>query len=715
MNCSRHSKTTPSIFPAARHTASHLIIIMLLSSLLATGTLVFNTGKAVCDTALETSPGGPNPPAGIETIYREEDLGLRVTLSWNHIESSTGGYRVYRAVRLEGPYEPVGGVSSSTMTGFPFFLDDTVEGGVKYYYKVSSVDAEWREGPMSAPVIAEPPRYYRACSVQKSMTVSLTDQLVYCYENGVCVNILRCSTGAGGTPTGNYHIYAHHRSMGAGNCVCDYWMDWKPNYGMHSWPRWSDGYRDYEENLGVNPRSHGCIRLHPLEAYWPYNWAPDGTPLTIVPYSVGGTPLRGTHSSTGTTTLSKVWYFAEGYTDAQFAEYLLLFNPGNEPANAKTTYFPPGNPQVIENYHLEPGVRQTIFVNNVSGLPQSTGHSIKVESDLGIAVQQSHYFNYGGNRRGGHSSPGATEASRQWYFAEGYTGALFDTYLLVFNPNKEDAVINVEYMVESEPPRVYSNAIPPETRGSFLVNAFPEASGKSLSMKVMSEVPVIAQRSEYFAWPGNPNGINGGNTALGTEKPSKTWYLAEGCTGHFFDEYILLQNPGDEVANVYLEFCPETGPYGHQVALPPKSRGTLSVDCIPGIENADTPAIIISDKDIVVEMAMYNARDSRRGGDLSEGIRELSKEWFFPEGYTGGSFDEYLLLFNPSGEAAAVNIFFHPENAAVVGASYAIPPKRKLSVHVDEIAGVEWNSSAVEIHADKPIAAEQAHYFCIPR
>jgi len=127
---------------------------------------------------------------------------------------------------------------------------------------------------MSSAVTAKMGVGRRGSGPGKSIIVSIADQRAYFLENDVIVNILRCSTGASGTPTGSYHIMAHRGTVSG----CNFWMDWRPNYGMHAWPSYLGAY---EENLGVAPRSHGCIRLHPLEAYWPYNWAPDGTHLLL--------------------------------------------------------------------------------------------------------------------------------------------------------------------------------------------------------------------------------------------------------------------------------------------------------------------------------------------------------------------------------------------------------------------------------------------------
>ena len=694
-NAARKSKAPHTRFAFQTAVMATLVILLLLP---ACQSLAF---------AASAPAGGPQPPDGLEVFPRQEDLGLRVTLSWNH-RPECAGYKVYRADRLSGSYVYVGGVSASTMEAFPFFLDNDIKGGATYYYRVSALDQNWQEGPQSAPVKARAERYRRAAAVSKSIVVSLADQRVYFLESGVIVNILRCSTGAGGiTPTGNYHIMDHRGTVSG----CNYWMDWKPDYGMHSWPSYLG---EYEENLGVTPRSHGCIRLHPLEAYWPYYWAPDGTPLTIIPGSYGRMPLKGALCSNGAPAPSKTWYFAEGYIDAEFIEYLTFFNPGASPVNARTTYYPEGHPQVVENYYLAPGTRFTVAVNRVSGLPYSYGHGVKVAADGPVVVQQSEYFNMAG-RRGGTCYLGATAPSKTWYFAEGYTGALFSTYLLLFNPSKKTTKCHVTYYISGSQSYFHDFTMPPESRGTTLVNALPGCNGKEISIRVDSTQPVVAARSEYYDWTGNPNYVNGGDTVTGQTKTAKTWYLAEGCTGNYFDEYILMLNPTGELANVNIEFCTSNGPFNYQCNVAPYSRGTVAVDSIPGLASADTAAIVHSDKDVVVERSMYLSRDSRRGGSQTGGVTAPSKDWYFAEGFTGGTFDEYLLVLNPGTEPTTVTFLFHVENGADVGATFGVAAKSRFTLHVDDIPGVEWTGSAVEVHADRPVVTEQAEYFCMPQ
>ncbi len=649
---------------------------------------------------------GPPPPTGLEVFRREGDLGLRVTLSWNQ-QPGVAGYRVHRSASASGPYEPIGGASAASWGDYPFFLDDSAEPGSRYYYRVSSVDGNWTEGEQSACALARTGKGRRASAGPKSIVVSLADQRAYFLESGTVVNILRVSTGASGTPTGNYRILAHRGTVSG----CAYWMDWKPNYGMHAWPSYLGAY---EENLGVHPRSHGCVRLHPLEAYWPYLWAPDGTPFTVTGGSAGRLPLQGTSCTTGASAPSKTWYLAEGFVGADFMEFVHFFNPRAEPASAVTTYRPEGREPISETYYLPPGSKQTILVNNVTGMPFGVGHGIDVVSTEPIVVQQSEYFNWA-NRRGGTTTMASSAPAKTWYFAEGYTGGLFSTFLLLFNPGDSPTPCHVTYLVEGGPPCFHDFTMAPGSRSTTLVNALPGMNQQAFSIKVESGKPVIAQRNIYFDWTGFAYGINGGDSVVGVTNPSNTWYLAEGSTANYFTEYVLLMNPTDKLANINVEFATAQGPLAYGCRVAPYSRGTIHVNAIPGLESADTGAIITSDVGIVVERAMYLGRDSRRGGDVTAGITTPSIDWYFADGNTGGTFDEYILVMNPGPEPTVANFLFHLDNGTDIAANYPVGPKSRITLHVDDFPGLDWTGSAVEVHADKPVVAEQANYFCIPR
>lgn len=650
---------------------------------------------------------GPSAPQGIEVVQRDEDRGLRVTLSWSH-RPECDSYKVYRSSSIDGPYQWVGAVSGGTMAVFPFFLDDGATGGNTYFYKVSALDDHLREGPRSTPVCTTPREYRRATGIQKSIIVSLSDQHAYFFENGICVNVMRCSTGTYGTPVGNYRIYSHRGTVSG----CVYWMDWKPNYGMHGWP----GYiRGYEENLGRYPCSHGCIRLHPLEAYWPYYWSPNGTPLTTTYESLrSALPLKGTSCVQGTPFPSNTWYFADGLCGNGFTEHLLLYNPGVEAVTAVANYYPDGHAPVTDCYLMMPKSRVTINVNEVAGVPHGFGHSIEIGCHGPIVAHRSQYFDYCG-RRGGHATVGASSPSTEWYLPRCFTNDNHDTFLSVFNPGEETAGVTLTYTAPARVPCDQFLQVQPKSRGYLSVDSVPGFNEQMVSVIAKSDQPVVAERATYFSLSPDEHWVNGGDASLGSPYSSTVWFLAEGNTGTYYDQHLLVLNPGYETANVNVEYCTSRGAVLCGYSVGPLSCINIPVDSIGGLHDSDTPMVVTADRNVVVERSMYCYRDSRRGGNASTAYGGASTQWYFAEGSTRDSFNEQVRIFNPNLERAVVTVHFQLDDGTSVYGAYAISPKTRITVTANEKEGLWMRYNAVEVHGDRPVVAELVHDFCIPR
>jgi len=95
----------------------------------------------------------------------------------------------------------------------------------------------------------------RAPAGAVAIVVSLPDQRVYVYRNGVRIGVSTCSTGKKGheTPTGIFTILQkdkHHRSSTYNNAPM-------PNMNRLTW----SGIALHAGNLPGYPASHGCVRL----------------------------------------------------------------------------------------------------------------------------------------------------------------------------------------------------------------------------------------------------------------------------------------------------------------------------------------------------------------------------------------------------------------------------------------------------------------------
>ncbi len=522
--------------------------------------------------AVAEEEGGPLPPASPRVLERPEDAGLRIALSWD-VREGDFGYQVYRSESPDGPFEQIGGKAADSMSDYPVFLDDTATPGVTYYYEVSAVDEEWLEGPRSTPVSASLAEVFNAAAGSKSIMVSIGDQKVYFFEGGQLVNIMRCSTGlTGNTPTGNFHIISHTRL----NAGCDYWMSFTGAHGMHGWPRYIPGY---EEGLGA-PASHGCIRLHPLECYWPYFWTPNGTPLYITWASLARRVVNGCHSTIGATQPSTGWYFAEGFTAGNFETWLMLANPGDAAAAVHVEFLKEGGEVVEADYPIAPRSRFTLAVDGVPGLEEAA-FSIQVGSSTPIVAERAMYFTYNGLSDGS-VTMGATQLSTDWYFAEGFNADTFDTYLLLANPGAEMVTAHVDFLLEGGTTVEAEYPIAPHSRFSLQTYMVPGLDHAAFSTHVSATGPVVAERAMYF----RKGYTDGGHVAMGATEPSETWYFAEGCTREWYESYILIGNDQDQDALVDVDFFLPEGNIRYSFAVARHSRMTVPIQSLAYLDYA---------------------------------------------------------------------------------------------------------------------------------
>ena len=73
--------------------------------------------------------------------------------------------------------------------------------------------------------------------------------------------------------------------------------------------------------------------------------------------------LAKSHESAGVTELSPTWFFAEGATGPFFDLFLLIGNPGDQPAIVQATYLLPDGSTVVKQYDVGARSRFNIWVD----------------------------------------------------------------------------------------------------------------------------------------------------------------------------------------------------------------------------------------------------------------------------------------------------------------------------------------------------------------
>jgi hypothetical protein len=282
----------------------------------------------------------------------------------------------------------------------------------------------------------------------------------------------------------------------------------------------------------------------------------------------------------------------------------------------------------------------------------------------------------------------------------------FDSYLLIMNPNRETAEVEVIFQGEEGSNSTFHYSIGPNSR--FTVPVRETLGSGSFSIEINSSLPVLSERAMYFDYENR----TGGHDSIGAEKPSTTWFFAEGYTAGSFDTWVLLQNPNQVTATVTLSFMqPDGAVITRQVNVPAQRRQSVHVDEIPGLEAADVSTQVTSNLPITAERAMYFNYQGKDGGSATIGATKPSNSWYFAEGYTGDSFDTWVLLQNPNDSAALVTLDFMKPDGSIVSRQVSVPARRRHSVHVDEIPGLEATDVSTRVRSDLPVVAERAMYF----
>ena len=122
--------------------------------------------------------------------------------------------------------------------------------------------------------------------------------------------------------------------------------------------------------------------------------------------------------------------------------------------------------------------------------------------------------------------------------------------------------------------------------------------------------------------------------SVGVSLPSERWYLAEGCTEGGFETFILVQNPGEEPAQVSLDFMTPQGTVeGPRQVLPPGTRRTFRVNDL--LSSWEVSTRVSSDVPVVAERAVYGG--ARSFAHDSVGVSLPSERWYLCLLYTSPS------------------------------------------------------------------------------
>ncbi|MEA5077458.1 MAG: cohesin domain-containing protein [Anaerolineaceae bacterium] len=214
----------------------------------------------------------------------------------------------------------------------------------------------------------------------------------------------------------------------------------------------------------------------------------------------------------GVTNPSNYWFLAEGYTDLGFRTYILIQNPNSVSTDVTLTYMLSDSSTVTRQITVSPNSRFTVVgaESATYGVGNGKTFSTAIHATQPIIVERAMYWTNGDNTLAGHDSPGVTGSAFAWNLAEGFTGAGFDTRILVQNPNDAWANITITYMKQGGGIVTKTVSIQPHARFTIIGSEddlFGIGADLAFSTHIESDQPIIVERAMYF--PGGGHGTTG--------------------------------------------------------------------------------------------------------------------------------------------------------------------------------------------------------------
>ena len=230
-------------------------------------------------------------------------------------------------------------------------------------------------------------------------------------------------------------------------------------------------------------------------------------------------PVTGAATVVGTQAPGTDWLFAEGYTGANFHEYLTLANFDPSTTANVTIKLEYSNGAVNPVTVTVAPLSQYVFdVNAASAnFAQSTTElSAEVTSDSPIVAQREEYFRFNSNIPGGTDVIGEPGPAKTVYsFAEGYTATGFNEFLTLQNPTTTSEQVAVTMYMSHSIISQQIVVVGPQTRVTLNINSYIVPIAQSnpqvnyeVSMSVWSTSgTIVAERPMYFnfhnmAWGG---------------------------------------------------------------------------------------------------------------------------------------------------------------------------------------------------------------------
>ena len=251
------------------------------------------------------------------------------------------------------------------------------------------------------------------------------------------------------------------------------------------------------------------------------------------------------------------------------------------------------------------------------------------------------------------AKPCATSGASEWHFAFGDTTVAARELLVLFNPFPDEAIVDGRFSTEDgvrQPERFDGLVVP--ARGTLAVDLGDDVTRRE---EVAASIATRSGRivvDRIVRVDGETD--RGLTVQLGVPVPQRTWVFPDGLTSDTVREEFVVYNPGEEQAEVEIEFVlddPETNgiPEPIDLSLPPGSHQSIDVNADGRVPAEIAHTVIVRAANavpVVAERVLFSSGEDRGGIAVTTGSPVEAEQWTFSAGAVTETVDEFLVLVN---------------------------------------------------------------------
>jgi hypothetical protein len=306
------------------------------------------------------------------------------------------------------------------------------------------------------------------------------------------------------------------------------------------------------------------------------------------------------------------WYFAEGITTKDAVETITLFNPFPEDAVVDMVFNTEEGevtPQALTGLSVRG--RGMAAVDVGQHVQRREAVAARITARVGrLVAGRLQTFDGSVARKGMSVQLGSAAPGDLWYFPEGFLADGLTERFQLFNPNRDEARVQVELTLEEGTAEPIVLTVPGESRVTLSANdeaRIPKNVPHAITVRSTNGIGVVVERTIDAASPSTRSGLA---ITLGGRVATLEAVVAAGQLDESTDQWVIVQNVSTRPARVTLTLLDEgvrVTPTGFdRIDLAPRQRRAIRL--ADAVRRGPTPLVVSSTTPVVVERDLYKLR-----------------------------------------------------------------------------------------------------------